>query len=345
MPAGLGAYLQQVFDQVHLWASQSPFWSALFSLGWGIVKAIFVLGFIIVNVLVLVWLERKFSGRIQSRLGPMRVGRPHGWAQTIADMVKLLGKEDVVPRSADKALFVIAPVVIFTATMLVYVVVPMGPRTIVSDLNIGVLYLAAAASFTVISVLMAGWGSSSKWSLLGALRGAAMLVSYEVPMVLAVMGVVLLSGTLSTNAIVRSQSELWYIFVQPIGFLVFLAAVFAELNRVPFDLAEAESELVSGFNIEYSGLRFAFFFLAEYANLLALSAIAVTLYFGGWQGPLLPPFVWFMLKTYGFILLVMWIRWTLPRVRVDQLLEFGWKVLLPAALVNLAVTGVYVLLT
>lgn len=341
----LGAFLQSVFDQVQAAASQSPFWTGVFQLGWDLVKFVLVILFMILNTLVLVWLERKVSARVQSRLGPMRCGRPHGWLQLIADTFKLLGKEDIVPRAADKALFVIAPVITFTAAILIYVVVPMGPRTMVSDLDIGMLYLAAAASFTVIGTLMAGWGSNSKWSLLGAMRGAAMLVSYEVPMVLAVIAVVMLSGSLSTNGIVTAQAHGWNIIVQPIGFLVFLAALFAELNRVPMDLAEAEAEIIAGYSTEYSGLRFAFFFLAEYANLLALAAIGVTLYFGGWQGPWLPPFVWFMLKTYGFVLLVMWIRWTLPRVRVDHLLSFGWKVLLPAALLNLVITGVYVLLT
>ncbi|MCL6580625.1 MAG: NADH-quinone oxidoreductase subunit NuoH [Firmicutes bacterium] len=324
-------------------ASTSPFWHAVFDVSWGLVKFLLVVLFMILNTLVLVWLERKLSARIQSRLGPMRCGRPHGWLQLIADTFKLLGKEDIIPRAVDKALFVIAPVVVFTSSLLIYVVIPLGPGAIVSDLDVGMVYLAAAASFTVMGILMAGWGSNSKWSLLGAMRGAAMLVSYEVPMVLAVIAVVMVSGTLSTDGIVRAQSGLWNIVVQPLGFLVFLAALFAELNRVPFDLAEAESELVAGYNVEYSGLRFAFFFLAEYANLLALSAVAVTLYFGGWQGPWLPPFVWFMLKTYAFVILVMWIRWTLPRVRVDQLLSFGWKVLLPAALVNLFATGIYVL--
>ncbi len=340
----LGEFLQGLFDQIHLAASGSPFWAGVFSLGWSLLKFVVVIVFMILNTLVLVWLERKVSARLQTRLGPMRTGRPHGWLQLIADTFKLLGKEDIVPRAVDRALFIIAPAVVFTSAILVFVVVPMGPRTIVSDLNIGMLYLAAATSFTVIGVLMAGWGSNSKWSLLGAMRGAAMLISYEVPMVLAVIGVVMLSGSLSTNGIVGAQSRTWFVLLQPLGFLVFLAALFAELNRVPFDLAEAESELVAGYNVEYSGLRFAFFFLAEYVNLLALAAIGVTLYFGGWQGPLLPPFVWFMIKTYAFVLLVMWIRWTLPRVRVDQLMSFGWKVLLPAALINLAVTGVYLLL-
>ncbi len=341
---GLGEFLQRIFDQIHLAAAGSAFWNGVFDLGWSLIKVVLVIVFMILNTLVLVWLERKVSARIQSRMGPTRTGRPFGWLQLIADMFKLLGKEDIVPRAVDRWLYVIAPVVVFSAAMLVYVVVPMGPRAIVSDLNIGMLYLAAATAFTVIGVLMAGWGSNSKWSLLGSMRGAAMLVSYEVPMVLAVIAVVMVTGTLSTNGIVSAQGHLWNIIVQPLGFLIFLAALFAELNRVPFDLSEAESELVAGYNVEYSGLRFAFFFLAEYTNLLALSAIAVTLYFGGWQGPLLPPFVWFMIKTYAFVLLVMWIRWTLPRVRVDQLMSFGWKVLLPAALINLAVTGAYLLL-
>jgi NADH-quinone oxidoreductase subunit H len=340
----LGRLLQDIFDQIHLAASSSPFWAGVFSLGWGLTKFVLVLVFMLLNTLVLVWLERKVSARIQTRLGPMRTGRPHGWLQLIADTIKLLGKEDIVPRAVDRVLFILAPAVVFTSALLVFVVVPMGPRTIVSDLNIGMLYLAAATSFTVIGILMAGWGSNSKWSLLGAMRGAAMLISYEVPMILAVIGVVMLSGSLSTNSIVGAQSRTWFVLLQPLGFLVFLAALFAELNRVPFDLAEAEAELVAGYNVEYSGLRFAFFFLAEYVNLLALAAIGVTLYFGGWQGPWLPPFAWFMIKTYAFVLLVMWIRWTLPRVRVDQLMSFGWKVLLPAALINLAVTGVYLLL-
>ncbi len=343
MLTDIAARLQALFDQVHLWCSQSAFWSGVFAVGWSLFKVVLIIAFMVVNVLVLVWLERKVSARIQSRLGPMRVSRPHGWAQSLADMVKLLGKEDIIPRSADRALFVIAPIVSFTASLLVYVVVPMGPSAVVSDLNIGMLYLAAVTSFTVMGVLLAGWGSNSKWTLLGAMRGAASIISYEIPMVLAVLGVVMLAGSLSTTAIVQAQSGLWNIVLQPIGFLVFLAALFAELNRVPFDMAEAESELVSGFNTEYSGLRFAFFFLAEYANLVALSAIGVTLYFGGWQGPVLPPLAWFLIKTYAFIVLVMWIRWTLPRVRIDQLLSFGWKVLLPASLVNLAVTGIYLL--
>ncbi len=334
---------QRLFDRVHLAASGSPFWAGVFSLGWGLIKFAIVVVFMILNTLVLVWLERKLSARIQTRLGPMRTGRPHGWLQLIADTFKLLSKEDIIPRAVDRALYIVAPVVVFTSSLLIYVVVPMGPRAIVADLNIGMLYLAAATSFTIMGVLMAGWGSNSKWSLLGAMRGAAMLISYEVPMVLAVIAVVMLSGSLSTNGIVGAQSHLWNIVVQPLGFLVFLAALFAELNRVPFDLAEAEAEIVAGYNVEYSGLRFAFFFLAEYSNLLALSAIGVTLYFGGWQGPWLPPFVWFMLKTYAFVVLMMWIRWTLPRVRVDHLMSFGWKVLLPAALVNLAVTGIYLL--
>ena len=340
----LGDYLQRLFDQVHLAAMGSAFWHGAFSLGWGLAKFVAVILFMILNTLILVWLERKLSARIQTRLGPMRTGRPHGWLQLIADTLKLLSKEDVVPRAVDRPLFIIAPVVVFSSSILIYVVVPMGGRAIVADLNIGMLYLAAATSFTIIGLLMAGWGSNSKWSLLGAMRGAAMLISYEVPMVLSVIAVVMLSGTLSTNGIVAAQSHLWHVLVQPLGFLVFLAALFAELNRVPFDLAEAESELVAGFNVEYSGLRFAFFFLAEYTNLLALAAIGVTLYFGGWQGPWLPPFAWFLIKTYAFVMLVMWIRWTLPRVRVDQLLAFGWKVLLSASLVNLLATGLYVLL-
>lgn len=306
-------------------------------------KVAAILAFITLNVLFLVWLERKVSARFQSRRGPNRTG-PVGLLQTIADTFKLLAKEDVVPAAADPWVFAIAPFVAFIPALLVFVVVPFGKDLIVSDLNIGILYVAAVTSFTIISFLLAGWGSNSKWSLLGGMRAAAQLVSYEVPLVLSVIGVVMLAGSLSLASIVDAQRQgLWFILLQPIGFAVYLTATLAELNRAPFDLTEAESELVAGFNVEYSGLRWSFFFLAEYANLFSLSAIAVTLYFGGWNGPFLPPFAWFLIKTYILIFVVMWIRWTLPRIRVDQFMELGWKVLVPLALLNIGVTGAVVL--
>lgn len=308
-----------------------------------LVKVALVLAFIALNVLFLIWLERKVSAWIQNRLGPMRTG-PHGLLQTLADALKLLVKEDVVPSAADRWVFAIAPIVTFTPAVLIYVVLPFSDRWVVQDLNIGILFVAAMTSMVIPSFLMAGWGSNNKWSVFGALRSAAQLVSYEVPLVLAAVAVVLLAGSLSLNDIVEAQRRSgWFILVQPLGFLVYYVAALAEANRAPFDLIEAESELVAGFNTEYSGMRWAIFFLAEYANLLSGSAIAATLYLGGWSGPWLPPFVWFMLKTYLLIFLAMWIRWTVPRIRVDQLMNLGWKVLLPLALVNLGITGIYVL--
>lgn len=308
------------------------------------VKFTLVLGFMMTNALVLIWLERKVSGRIQNRLGPMRVGRPHGWLQTVADAVKLLFKEDVIPDDADRLTFLAAPAVMFLSALLLYVVIPFGPRAVVMDLDIGVLYYLAVAGLSVISLLAAGWGSNNKYSILGAMRSTAQMLSYEVPLILAVAAVVMLSGTLSIQGIVRAQSRVWFIVLQPVGFLVYLTAVLAELNRAPFDLSEAESELVAGYNTEYSGMRWSIFFLAEYANLFAGSAMAATLFLGGWSGPWLPPLGWLLLKTYFFVFLAMWLRWTVPRVRVDQLLAVSWKVLVPISLANLLITAAGVVL-
>ncbi len=323
-----------------------PAW--LVTLGWAVLKASLILGFVLFNALFLVWWERKFAARIQSRVGPQRTGRPFGYLQSMADVFKLLSKEDVVPARVDRWMYVLAPIVIFVPAVLVYVVVPFGPNLIVQDLNIGILYVAAVTSFTMIAIVMAGWAANNKYSVVSAMRAAAQLVAYEVPLVLAVIGPVMLAGTLSLQGIVRAQEGLWYIVVQPLGFLVFLTAGMAELNRAPFDLSEAESELVAGYNIEYSGMRWSFFFLAEFSNLVAVSAIATTLFLGGWQAPwflpaavkgLIPPVVWFLAKTYFLVTVIMWIRWTLPRVRIDQLLDFGWKFLLPVSLANIALTG------
>lgn len=320
-----------------------PLW--VFNVAVGLVKALIVLGFILVNALFLIWLERKVSGHIQQRLGPMRVG-PHGALQTLADALKLIAKEDVIPEGADRRVFVLAPIVAFAPAVAVFAVIPFGPQIIVRDLNIALIYVAAVTSFVVISFLMAGWSSNNKWSLLGAMRAAAQLVSYEIPLVFSIVAVAMLAGSLSLQDIVRAQQQhgLWFIALQPLGFLVYLVASLAELNRAPFDLAEAESELVAGYNTEYSGMRWAIFFLSEYSSLFSASAIASTLYLGGWLGPsFLPPLVWFLLKTYFFVFLAMWIRWTLPRIRVDQLMDVGWKGLVPLSLVNLAITGIYVL--
>ena len=318
-----------------------------------------VLGYISVAAMFLIWWERKISAHIQVRFGPMRVGGWHGWAQSIADGIKLLLKEDIIPARADKLVFVLAPMVVFAAALAGYVTIPFGPGLIVRDLNIGILYMVAISSLTVVGIIMAGWSSNNKYATLGALRSAAQAVSYEVPLVLAVLGPVMLAGTMSMGKLVDAQGGTWlgflprwYIFPQIVAFLVYFICALAECNRLPFDIPEAESELVAGFHVEYSGMRFAIFFLAEYANMFAVAAIATTLFLGGWRGPWialpgLPTGVvqglfgifWFLGKCYFLIFVMMWLRWTLNRLRVDQLMDFSWKVLLPIAFANLVITG------
>lgn len=318
----------------------------VFNVVWAAIQGIFVILFILVNALFLIWLERKVSGHIQQRVGPTRVG-PFGLLQTAADALKLLAKEDVIPAAADRVVFALAPVLTFTSTVLVYVVIPWGPGFFVQDLNIGLIYIAAATSLITISFLMAGWGSNNKWSLLGAMRSAAQLVSYEVPLVLSIVSVAVMAGSLSLVDIVNAQKEwgVWFVFLQPVGFLVFLVASLAELNRAPFDMPEAESELVAGYNTEYSGMRWSIFFLSEYAAMVATGALTAVLFFGGWSdplasliGPTLPPWLWMLIKIYGFVFVAMWLRWSLPRIRVDHLMDLGWKVLVPLAVVQLFVS-------
>ncbi len=338
--------LDEVFKAVYMWLE------GLFT-RWGIpqiwldvLSMLLILGviiaFISIAALFLVWWERKVSAHMQVRLGPMRTGW-HGWRQTIIDAIKLIQKEDVVPLKVDKPVFVIAPLVVFVAALTVYVCIPFGHGLIVRDLNIGILFILAITTFTVVGLLMAGWGSNNKWSLLGGLRSAAQIVSYEVPLTLSVLGVVLLAQSLSMVEIVKSQVHFWdwYIVRQPIGFLVYLTAAIAEVNRTPFDIPEAEQELVAGYNTEYSGMKFAMFFFAEYANLFIISAVSTTLFLGGWHGPWLPSWIWFLGKTFGVIFLIMWFKWTYPRIRVDQLMGFAWKFLLPLAFLNLILTGFF----
>jgi len=312
-----------------------------------LMAALVIFGFMMGVVLVLIWLLRKIFGFMQIRLGPMMHG-PQGIFQTPADALKLLAKEDVIPDRADKWVFVIAPLVVFVPAYMVYVVIPFGEgsRFIAKDLNIGILYIAAISSMAVIGIIMAGWASENKYSLLGALRGAAQLVSYEVPMVLAFMGPVILAGSLSMQSIVKAQTGgFWHWhFLQPwglglLGFLLMITAALAETNQVPFDLPEAESELVAGYNTEYSGMKFGLFFMAEFANTFTLCAITTTLFLGGWHSPF-PHFLdggwwsllWFLGKSGFLVFVFMWIRATYPRVRVDQLMEFAWKGLIPVGL-------------
>lgn len=300
-----------------------------------------ILVFLLLNVLFLVLLERKISAYIQQRLGPNRVG-PRGLFQTVLDALKLLGKEDIQPETADKWLFKLAPILIFVPTMMVFAVMPFGKNMIAADLNIGIFYFIAISSTTVIVFIMAGWGSNNKYSLLGGMRTVAQMISYEIPLVFSLLGVIMITGSLKMSDIVAAQENVWFIVSQPLAFLIFLIAATAEVNRGPFDLPEGEQEIIAGPYVEFSGMRFALFFLAEYANLLAMSIIIVTVFLGGWHGPWLPSWLWVFIKMYLVILLNMWIRWTFPRIRVDHLMGLNWKVLLPLAIVNIVVTGVVI---
>jgi NADH-quinone oxidoreductase subunit H len=291
-------------------------------------------------ILFLVWWERKLSGHFQQRLGPMRTGW-HGWLQTIADGIKLFQKEDIIAKSIDRKVFYWAPVIVFGSSFAAFACIPWGKGLWPTDLNIGILYIFAVTTFVVIGLLMAGWSSNNKYALLGGMRAAAQIVSYEVPLTLSVLGVVMVAQSLSMVSIVEAQDKVykWFIFRQPLGFLIYLIAATAETNRAPFDIPEAEQELVAGFNIEYSGLRFAMFFMAEFLNLFLVSAIATTLFLGGWQGPLLPSWIWFLGKTFFIVFVIIWFKWTYPRLRVDQLMEFCWKFLVPLAFLNLILAG------
>ena len=306
-------------------------------------------------VMFFTWWERKVAAHIQDRLGPMRVGGWHGWAQPIADTVKLLVKEDIIPDAAIKRFFNVAPVICFIAVMMGYAVLVFGPGLTAADLNIGLFYLLAISSLTVIGILMGAWASGNKWSLIGGMRSAAQIVSYELPVALSMIPAVLLAGSLNMGEIITAQSggiHHWFIFNNPFAFLaffVYFVASLAENNRAPFDLPEAESELVAGFFTEYTGLRFAFFFLAEYAEMFLLGAVAVTLFLGGWEGPLggtlLPGWLMFIFKTLVLVTIVMWFRWTYPRLRVDQLMRVTWKYLLPLAFLNIAGVAVWMIVT
>nr|MBN2278630.1 NADH-quinone oxidoreductase subunit NuoH [candidate division Zixibacteria bacterium] len=334
--AGIFKYLYELLESSGL----SQGWVDVISYT---VAGLIVFGFLSLVALFLVWWERKVAGHIQQRFGPMLTGW-HGWRQTIADAVKLLQKEDIRPAEIDRPVYFWAPVICFVAAYLAYITIPFGNGLIVADLNIGILFIMAITTFTVISLLMAGWGSNNKYALLGGMRSAAQVVSYEVPMVVAVLAVIVFSGSLSMVDIVESQAKIyqWYVFRLPFGpiaFITYIIAATAETNRTPFDLPEAEQELVAGFNVEYSGMKFAMFFLAEFVNVFTVSAIGATLFLGGWHGPWLPSWMWFLIKSFGLVFVFMMFRWTYPRLRVDQLMEFSWKFLVPVAFVNLILAG------
>ena len=326
-----------------------------------LVKILIVLNTTLVGVTYMVLLERKVIAWAQSRLGPMRVG-PYGILQPVADAVKLMIKEDITPVRADRWVFTAAPIISMVPALIVYAVIPFGPEVslfgrkvslYVTDINVGLLYIVSVASVGVYGIILAGYASNSKYPLLASLRASAQLISYEVAVTLTLVSVIMMAGTLSMVGIVRAQEagRVWFAFVQPVAFVIFFIGGLAETNRAPFDLPEAEQELTGGFHTEYSGMRFALFFLAEYANMIVVSSVATTLFLGGWLRPFpnvaalsflgfVPGWMWFLVKSFVFLYIFIWVRATLPRYRYDQLMRLGWKVLIPLAIANLVVTGI-----
>lgn len=313
------------------------------------IKVIVVVLAVLTGCAYSTWFERKLVGHFQHRIGP-NVAGPFGLLQPIADAIKLVFKEDIVPNNVERITYALAPIVMFIPSLLSFAVVPFGDTVtmfgyqidmVISDLDIGVLFVFAVTSLGVYGIVLAGWSSGSKYSLLGGIRSSAQMISYEVAYGLSIIGVLVIAGTLSMKELVAQQSSFfdWFIFRQPVGFVLYVICAIAETNRAPFDLPEAESELVAGYHTEYSSMRFAMFFIGEYANMLAVSCVATTIFLGGWQGPLLPPIIWFAIKVALFMSFYIWLRATLPRLRYDQLMNFGWKVLFPLALLNVMVTA------
>jgi NADH-quinone oxidoreductase subunit H len=299
-----------------------------------------------------VWLERKFLARLQVRYGPNRAGK-FGLLQPIADSIKMLTKEDIVPAAADRFIFLLAPAVVATTALMMFAVVPFGSDLtlfgkkvplVIADLNVGLLYVFALSSLGVYGVAMGGWASNSKYSLLGGIRGAAQMISYELALGLSLVPIVMLADSLSIVEIVKAQEKYPFILVQPFAFVIFMISAMAESKRIPFDMPEAENELGAGYHTEYSGIRFGLFFLGEYVHLQVLGALVAVLFLGGWRGPILPPPVWLFIKIIFVALIMIWVRGTLPRLRYDQLMALGWKILIPAALLNIIVTGAVLLL-
>ena len=309
-------------------------------------RSIIILVLILVGVLLtaagLIWLERRLLGLWQDRYGPNRAGR-FGSLQVAADMIKIFTKEDWIPPFADKPVFVIAPAIIVITTLLSFAVIPFAPEIEIVNLNIGLLFFLAMSSLSVYSVALAGWASNNKYSLLGGLRAAAQMLGYEVFMGLSLAGVIMLAGSFNLREIVEAQRKVWFFIPQFPGFVIFVIAGLAETRRIPFDLPEAENELIAGFHTEYSGMKFGMFFVGEYMGVTLISALIATLFFGGWMGPLLPPLLWMIIKTFIFICGFILVRSSLPRLRYDQLLAFGWKLMLPLALLNVVVTGAIIL--
>jgi NADH-quinone oxidoreductase subunit H len=296
--------------------------------------------FVMLNIAAgLIWVERRLLALWQDRLGPNRAG-PLGILIVLADTLKLFFKEDWIPPFADKWIFIFAPAIVVASVLMSVVIIPFAPGIVIADLNIGLLFFLAMSSLSVYSIVLGGWASNNKYALLGALRGASQMIAYEVFMGLSLMGVVMLTGSFNMGKIVEAQKDMWFIVTQPVGFVVFFIAGIAETHRLPFDIPEAESELIAGYHAEYSGMKFGMFFIGEYLGITLISAMTVTLFFGGWLGPgFLPPLVWFIIKTVLFICLFILLRASLPRPRYDQLMEYGWKILLPLVLANILITG------
>ena len=309
---------------------------------WTLIIGVGVIAGLLGLTTAMIWIERRVLAKFQDRLGPNRVG-PLGLLQPIADIIKLFMKEDWVPPFADKLIFIAAPAILAATVILAFAVVPITDKIKVSDANVGLIFFLAMTSLGVYSIVLAGWASNSKYSLIGGMRGAAQMISYELPMAVALAGVVLLAGSFRLIDVVNAQSRAWFCVLQPIGFVVFMVAGIAEARRNPFDLPEADSEIVAGYHTEYSSMKFALFFMGEYLDVILISAMVTTLYLGGWHGPILPPVVWFIVKMFAVIFLFIWSRAVLPRFRFDQLMSFGWKVLLPLSLVNVVATGAVLL--
>ena len=312
----------------------------LYDVVWMVVGLLAMFTALSVVVLSLVWLERKFLGRLQLRLGPTRTG-PMGLMQPLADALKLILKEDIVPDSSDKAIFWVAPVVVVLSAFMIWVTIPGGEGLVLRNLELGLFYITAFAVIGILGLVLAGWGSANKYGILGGLRSAAQLISYEIPVIMVVVSVAMLAQSLDLRVIVASQNPIPYGLILPLGLVVFFIAGLAEVGRTPFDIYHAESEVVGGPFVEYSGAHWSVFFLAEYINTFAVAALVALLFLGGWSGPFLPGIIWFLIKVYAVILVVFWIRGTFPRLRIDQLMAFAWKVMVPLSFYSIVITAIY----
>ncbi len=313
---------------------------SLIDVGWILISLLSMFVGLSVVVLSLTWLERKALGRLQLRLGPTRTG-PMGLMQPIADALKLVLKEDILPSSSDKAIFWVAPVIVVVSAFMIWVTIPASQGLVIRNLELGLFYITAFAVVGILGLVLAGWGSANKYGVLGGLRSAAQLISYEIPVILVVVAVAMLAQSLDLREIVEGQNPVPYVAVLPLGLVIFFIAGLAEVGRTPFDIYHAESEVVGGPFVEYSGAHWAVFFLAEYINTFAIAALATLLFLGGWLGPFLPGIVWFLIKVYGLVLVVFWIRGTFPRLRIDQLMAFAWKVMVPLSFYTIIITAVY----